>query len=150
MWNSHPPRARAAAKAMSYDTASSRSPCTTSAETLLPRSARRAEVQFKSPCCVGSAALLVTTRESKVGTWRSVARELKARLSEYLERAAPGEHLTITDRGRPRAILGPLPGGDNIARGIAEGVDHGSAGAGTPAVAACAASRLGLRPRYAR
>lgn len=48
-------------------------------------------------------------------------RELKARLSEYLERAARGEHLTVTDRGRPRAVLGPLPGGDNVARGIAEG-----------------------------
>jgi prevent-host-death family protein len=48
-------------------------------------------------------------------------RELKARLSEYLERAARGEHLTVTDRGKPRAVLGPLPGGDNVARGIAEG-----------------------------
>ena len=48
-------------------------------------------------------------------------RELKARLSEYLELAARGEHLTVTDRGRPRAVLGPLPGGDNVARGIAEG-----------------------------
>jgi antitoxin (DNA-binding transcriptional repressor) of toxin-antitoxin stability system len=48
-------------------------------------------------------------------------RELKARLSEYLERAARGEHLTVTDRGKPRAVLGALPGGDNVARGIAEG-----------------------------
>jgi prevent-host-death family protein len=37
-------------------------------------------------------------------------RELKARLSAYLQRAAAGEHITVTDRGRPVAILGPLPG----------------------------------------
>lgn len=48
-------------------------------------------------------------------------RELKERLSEYLERAARGEHLTVTERGRPKAVLGPLPGGDNLARGVAEG-----------------------------
>lgn len=48
-------------------------------------------------------------------------RELKERLSEFLERAARGEHLTVTERGKPKAVLGPLPGGDNVARGIAEG-----------------------------
>jgi prevent-host-death family protein len=48
-------------------------------------------------------------------------RELKERLSELLERASRGEHLTVTERGRPKAVLGPLPGGDHIARGIAEG-----------------------------
>lgn len=48
-------------------------------------------------------------------------RELKERLSEYLERAARGEHLTVTECGRPKAVLGPLPGGDNLAQGIAEG-----------------------------
>lgn len=48
-------------------------------------------------------------------------RELKERLSEYLERAARGEHLTVKERGRPKAVLGPLPGGDNVARGVAEG-----------------------------
>jgi len=37
-------------------------------------------------------------------------RELKAKLSAYLQRAAAGEHLTVTDRGRPIAVLGPLPG----------------------------------------
>lgn len=34
-------------------------------------------------------------------------RELKAKLSAYLERAAAGEHITVTDRGRPIAMLGP-------------------------------------------
>lgn len=48
-------------------------------------------------------------------------RELKQRLSEYLERAARGEQITVTDRGRPKATLGPLPGGDHIARGLDEG-----------------------------
>ncbi|MGI9028761.1 MAG: type II toxin-antitoxin system Phd/YefM family antitoxin [Ilumatobacteraceae bacterium] len=48
-------------------------------------------------------------------------RELKQRLSSYLERAAAGERITVTDHGVPKAVLGPLPGGDNIARGIAEG-----------------------------
>jgi prevent-host-death family protein len=37
-------------------------------------------------------------------------RELKARLSAYLQRAAAGEHITVTDRGRPIAVLGPLVG----------------------------------------
>jgi prevent-host-death family protein len=34
-------------------------------------------------------------------------RALKNRLSQYLRRAAEGERLTVTDRGRPVAILGP-------------------------------------------
>lgn len=37
-------------------------------------------------------------------------RELKARLSAYLQRAAAGEHITVTDRGRPVAVLGPPVG----------------------------------------
>ena len=48
-------------------------------------------------------------------------RELKQHLSAYLERAAHGERITVTDRGQAKAVLGPVPGGDNIARGIAEG-----------------------------
>ncbi|HXF97642.1 MAG TPA: type II toxin-antitoxin system prevent-host-death family antitoxin [Gaiellaceae bacterium] len=35
-------------------------------------------------------------------------RELKARLSEYLDRAAAGETIVVTDRGRPKAELRPL------------------------------------------
>lgn len=34
-------------------------------------------------------------------------RELKAKLSAYLQRAAAGERITVTDRGRPVAVLGP-------------------------------------------
>lgn len=48
-------------------------------------------------------------------------RELKARLSEYLERAAKGEVIRVTDRGTPKAVLAPLPGPDRIDQGIAEG-----------------------------
>jgi len=36
-------------------------------------------------------------------------RELKAHLSEYIDRAAAGEVITVTDRGRPVAVLSPLP-----------------------------------------
>lgn len=35
-------------------------------------------------------------------------RELKAQLSAYLKRAAAGEVITVTDRGRPVAVLGPV------------------------------------------
>lgn len=48
-------------------------------------------------------------------------RELKAHLSEYVERAAGGEIVRVTDRGRPRAVLMSLPAGDRIADGLAEG-----------------------------
>jgi len=48
-------------------------------------------------------------------------RELKQRLSEYLDRAERGELLRVTDRGRPKALLGPLPGRARIEEGIAEG-----------------------------
>ena len=48
-------------------------------------------------------------------------RELKQRLSEYLDRAAHGERIIVTHRGRPRAMIGPLPGGDNVRRGVEEG-----------------------------
>ncbi|HEV7808621.1 MAG TPA: type II toxin-antitoxin system prevent-host-death family antitoxin [Solirubrobacteraceae bacterium] len=57
-------------------------------------------------------------------------RELKQRLSEYLDRAERGEMLRVTDRGRPKALLGPLPGRARIA----EGVDAGwiAPGSGEP------------------
>ncbi|CAN5664415.1 hypothetical protein BH24ACT13_BH24ACT13_14990 [soil metagenome] len=48
-------------------------------------------------------------------------RELKARLSEYLDRASRGEVVRVTDRGVPRALLMPLPAGDQVERGLAEG-----------------------------
>ena len=48
-------------------------------------------------------------------------RELKQHLSEYLARAEGGELLRVTDRGRPKALLGPLPGRARIEEGIAGG-----------------------------
>jgi prevent-host-death family protein len=48
-------------------------------------------------------------------------RELKARLSEYLDRAERGEIIRVTERGRPKAMLVPLPGKLRIEEGIAEG-----------------------------
>jgi prevent-host-death family protein len=48
-------------------------------------------------------------------------RELKQRLSAYLDRAERGEIIRVTDRGRPKAILGPLPGRVRLEQGVAEG-----------------------------
>lgn len=48
-------------------------------------------------------------------------RNLKQHLSEYLDRAERGELIRVTDRGRPKAVLGPLPGRVRIEQGIAEG-----------------------------
>ncbi len=48
-------------------------------------------------------------------------RELKQRLSAYLERVARGETIRVTDRGVPRAILGPIPGTAHLEAGVKEG-----------------------------
>ncbi len=48
-------------------------------------------------------------------------RELQQRLSEYLDRAARGEVIQVTDRGVPKAVIGPLPGRYRLDEGIAEG-----------------------------
>lgn len=48
-------------------------------------------------------------------------RELKEHLSEYLERAARGEVIRVTDRGRPKAILAPVPRSSRIDEGTLEG-----------------------------
>jgi len=48
-------------------------------------------------------------------------RELKQHLSEYLERAARGEAIRVTDRGVPKAILGPIPGALRLDEGVAQG-----------------------------
>lgn len=47
-------------------------------------------------------------------------RALKERLSEFLDRAARGELIVVTDRGEPRALLGPVPGRLDLERGVAE------------------------------
>jgi prevent-host-death family protein len=48
-------------------------------------------------------------------------RELKQRLSEYLDRAARGEVIHVTDRGVPKAVIGPLPGRYRLDEGVSEG-----------------------------
>jgi prevent-host-death family protein len=47
-------------------------------------------------------------------------RELKAKLSHYLDRAANGEVIRVTDHGKPKATLGPATE-TAIERGIREG-----------------------------
>jgi prevent-host-death family protein len=60
-------------------------------------------------------------------------RELKQRLSEFIARAAKGEVIRVTDRGEPRAILGPLPGQPRLEEGIREGwIRAGSAAPSRP------------------
>ena len=48
-------------------------------------------------------------------------RELKQKLSEYLDRAAGGELIRVTDRGVPKAVLGPIPGQGRFEQGVREG-----------------------------
>jgi prevent-host-death family protein len=60
-------------------------------------------------------------------------REFKQRLSEYLDRASRGETIRVTDRGQPKAILGPVPGAARLDQGAAEGWIR--AAQDTPAVA---------------
>lgn len=48
-------------------------------------------------------------------------RELRAHISQFVERAARGDTLRITSRGIPRAVLGPLSGEDRIRQRIREG-----------------------------
>lgn len=58
-------------------------------------------------------------------------RELKAGLSKYLRRARLGESITVTDRGKPVAVIGPV----SLANaGIAAMLADGSArwGGGKP------------------
>jgi prevent-host-death family protein len=48
-------------------------------------------------------------------------RDLKARLSEHLERVERGEVVTVTSRGRPVAQIIPISGRPDLERGVAEG-----------------------------
>lgn len=43
-------------------------------------------------------------------------RELRQRASEFLRRVEQGESIEITSRGRPVALLGPLPDGSALER----------------------------------
>lgn len=67
--------------------------------------AKRADVSPRRP------------RPAQVGV-----RELRQNLSVYLERILAGEHLEVTDRGQPVAMLVPLPPrGTLVERLVAEG-----------------------------
>jgi prevent-host-death family protein len=48
-------------------------------------------------------------------------RELKQRLSEYLDRVAQGERIRVTHRGRPKAMVVPLEDTAAIERGYDQG-----------------------------
>ena len=64
-------------------------------------------------------------------------RELKQHLSRYLDRAQRGELIRVTDRGQPKALLGPLPGRARVDAGIADGwITPGSSASLRPAVRA--------------
>jgi prevent-host-death family protein len=52
-------------------------------------------------------------------------REARQHLSRYLERVQAGESFTVTDHGRPVAVLGPPPRSDDplaglVLRGLAD------------------------------
>ena len=48
-------------------------------------------------------------------------RELRAHLPEYVKKAAAGELILVTDRGRPVAKLEGLGGASMVEQGVAEG-----------------------------
>ncbi len=71
-------------------------------------------------------------------------RELKQHLSEYLDRAERGELVRVTERGRPKALLGPLPGQARVAAGIADGWITAGSGAGLSPVRRAKSDRRAL------
>jgi prevent-host-death family protein len=54
-------------------------------------------------------------------TTRVGIRELKAKLSHYLDRAAAGETIVVTDRGKAKAEIRALSVEERIQQGIEEG-----------------------------
>lgn len=63
----------------------------------------------------------MTTSAPYCGHMNVGVRELKEHLSEYIDRASRGEVIRVTDRGRARAILAPLPGVSRLTEGAEEG-----------------------------
>jgi prevent-host-death family protein len=63
----------------------------------------------------------VSTSELWCGHMDFGIRELKQHLSEYLDRVERGEVIRVTDRGRPKAMLSPVPGRGAVDRGVEEG-----------------------------
>jgi len=54
-------------------------------------------------------------------TTRVGIRELKAKLSHYLDRAAAGETIVVTHRGRSKASIGPISLEERVEQLIREG-----------------------------
>jgi prevent-host-death family protein len=52
-------------------------------------------------------------------------RELKAKLSEVLDLAEGGEVIQVTDRGRPKVLIMPLPELVDLDARIAQGIEQG-------------------------
>jgi antitoxin (DNA-binding transcriptional repressor) of toxin-antitoxin stability system len=69
-------------------------------------------------------------------TTRVGIRELKAKLSHYLDRAAAGETIVVTDRGRAKAEIRKL----SVEEGVQQGIEEGWIKPGRP-------GGLSLRPR---
>jgi prevent-host-death family protein len=89
-------------------------------------------------------AIDVVTRRTEDNYMDVGVRDLKRKLSEYLERAARGEVIRVTDRGQPKALLGPLPQGPNLDPGVAEGwIRPGRDVPPSPAVRSPAERRVG-------
>jgi prevent-host-death family protein len=66
----------------------------------------------------------VATVRSEVGI-----RELKNRLSSYIDRVRDGEEVIVTDRGRPVARLSAVDAdGDRLAQLVADGIVRPPAG----------------------
>jgi prevent-host-death family protein len=59
-------------------------------------------------------------------------RELKAKLSHYLERAAAGETIVVTDRGKAKAEIRQLSGEERLADRIQRGIEEGWIRPGRP------------------
>lgn len=70
-------------------------------------------------------------------------RELKQHLSQYLDRAASGEVIQVTERGVVKAQIVPVPGAGQMAKGVEEGwiTPPSRSGGLAPAVRATAARR---------
>lgn len=71
-------------------------------------------------------------------------RDLKSHLSDYLGRAAHGEEIVVTDRGRPIVRLVPYIGASDLARGIDEGWIEAPRRAGLEAVERVRSNRSSL------
>lgn len=61
-------------------------------------------------------------------------RELKAKLSSYVKRASAGETITVTDHGRPVAVLAPAMGRADLEVAAAQGWVRLPASRGLPPV----------------